>query len=144
MKLPTEAELIEVEQVVLNRWQAEASERREFGRADRIVRTLETLIAIARDPSRLLDNIPLDDALNRAMEAEAKRWEKPKPAVSNVTTGSAMFPADYEPPRALPFIKRDQHDPNKRPNLKPYISCAIELTEGDTTPLVQSLMTSVR
>jgi hypothetical protein len=76
MKLPTEAELIELENQVLRSWQARAYDDGsdlEY----RIVRTLETIIALARDPSQLLRDLSDDDALEVAL-----RTHCPMPGLS--------------------------------------------------------------
>ncbi len=57
MKLPSEAELIELENT-LAYWLADSWNRP-------VCKTLETLIALARDPSQLLRGIPDDDAIDR-------------------------------------------------------------------------------
>ncbi len=67
MKLPTEAELIELENRVLQDWIESAADLDGFTYRDRIVRTLETLIALARDPSPLLRELSDDDALEIAL-----------------------------------------------------------------------------
>ena len=76
MKLPTEGELIELENWLiyehspgsrsLSPVRSTISEERAFER-------IKLLIALARDPSQLLQDIPLDDALDRAMEIDTNR-----------------------------------------------------------------------
>ncbi len=68
MKVPTEGELQELENRALRHYRELADADDAYSWADRIVTTLECLIALARDPSQLLQNIPLDDALDRAMQ----------------------------------------------------------------------------
>ncbi len=60
MKLPSEGELIELENA-LAYWLAESWNRP-------VGKTLETLIALARDPSQLLRDIPDDAALDRQLQ----------------------------------------------------------------------------
>jgi hypothetical protein len=48
MKVPTEADLQELENVVLVPWQVASRTNDEFGKFDRVVLTLEYLIARAR------------------------------------------------------------------------------------------------
>jgi hypothetical protein len=70
MKPPTEADLIDLENTALRHYRQKAEDDSwvGFGQYYRVVRTLETLIALARDPSQLLKYIPYDDdALDRAL-----------------------------------------------------------------------------
>jgi hypothetical protein len=71
MKVPTEADLIEVENF-MSRWEPQDGPVKIADNAflthHRVWETLKTLIALARDPSKLLQNIAIDDALDRAMQ----------------------------------------------------------------------------
>jgi hypothetical protein len=77
MKPPSEADLQELENKVLYHWRTTADNTYCFGQADRIVRTLEYLIAMARDPSKLLRTIPDDDALDRSLAYVRKAFPPP-------------------------------------------------------------------
>ena len=81
MKPPTEADLILLENKVLRDWRTRLAALKEFdyGEHFTIVQTLETLIALARDPSALLRSIPDDAALDRA---QPPRKAEPKPVSS--------------------------------------------------------------
>jgi hypothetical protein len=82
MKPPSEADLQEIENEVLPVWQEAARKNLGFDRPDRVVRTLEALIAIARDPSELLRSIPDDETYDEFLQAEfikAKAESNPAP-----------------------------------------------------------------
>ncbi len=81
-KLPTEAELSEMENAILPDWRYRLANQKfdDFGKNWRILHTLETLIALARDPSQLLRDIPDDAALDR--ELQSPRTADPEPVSS--------------------------------------------------------------
>lgn len=54
MKIPSEGELIEIERRVLDYWAGSADSDPSFGYRDRIVATLRSLIALARNVNRRL------------------------------------------------------------------------------------------
>ncbi len=70
MKIPSEPELTELENAILPELRRGLDNQRhdDLGHNWRVVRTLETLIAIARDPSKLLRPIPDDADLDREIE----------------------------------------------------------------------------
>jgi hypothetical protein len=83
MKLPTEGELIELENRVLRGWQARADSDGSQDYEFRIVQTLEALISIARNPSQMLKYIPIGDAMdaleNTLESVQPPRKDKAKP-----------------------------------------------------------------
>jgi hypothetical protein len=121
LKLPTEAELIEMENRALALIEAHEIIERRIANGDFSYRThaigekirmlredFARLIALARDPSQLLQNIPLDEALDRVM------------------SGSDTHGGSFEPPRkgkltAVPNVKpkpKTKEKPMK--NLPPW------------------------
>ncbi len=74
MKLPTEAELIELEKWLYYQFE-EPSDNRSYWRCppitdDQAQERINLLIALARDPSQLLRYVGLDDdAIDKAMQA---------------------------------------------------------------------------
>ncbi len=79
MKPPTEADLIELENTALRHYReiVEDQGNGSYTIYDRVVLTLETLIALARDPSQLLRELSDDDALEVAL-----RTHCPMPGLS--------------------------------------------------------------
>ena len=89
MKIPSEGELIELEDWLSYEFREPDFKKRSFYRnpilsEDSAIERIRVLIAIARDPSELLRSIPDGDSLDRTIQQtiHPPRTGKPKPVPS--------------------------------------------------------------